>query len=119
MAGQSLAGRSVLVVEDEYVIALEMQRALADEGAEILGPVASVQGALELIDRCSRVDVAILDINLHGEPAYPVAKELRRKGVPFVFTTGYGAASVPKEFSTVRLIEKPIDPQQIARTLLS
>ena len=59
-----------------------------------------------------------LDINLHGESAYPVAKSLQRKGVPFVFTTGYGRSSVDKEFSGVRTFEKPVDPETIARALL-
>ena len=67
MSTRSLAGQRVLVVEDEYVIALEVGRALEDEGAEVVGPVASVSAALELIERTDRLDIAILDINLHGE----------------------------------------------------
>jgi two-component SAPR family response regulator len=116
---QCLAGRRILVVEDEYLIALDMGRALEEQGAEVVGPVASVSGALELIESSGRLDIAVLDINLHGEPAYPVAKSLQSKGVPFVFTTGYGASSVSREFADIRMFEKPVDPAKLAEALLS
>ena len=119
MAAQRLAGRRVLVVEDEYLIALEVERALQEHGAEVVGPVASVHGALDLSEHSGRLDLAVLDINLHGEAAYPVAESLQSKGIPFVFTTGYDNASISRKFAHVMLLEKPIDPDRIALALLS
>ena len=118
MSLQSLLHPRVLVVEDEYLIALEVERALEEEGAEVIGPVASVQATLDLIEQSGHLDAAVLDINLHGEDAYPIAESLQRKGVPFVFTTGYGAATISKQFAGVRLFEKPVDPKKIVLALL-
>ena len=83
-----LFGRSVLVVEDEALIAWDLESTLNAAGLYVLGPVASVQAALALL-RTSRPDAAILDVNLQGELVTPVARELRNMNVPFVLSTAY------------------------------
>ena len=81
-----LFGRSVLVVEDEALVAWDLESTLTAAGLKVLGPVASVQAALDLL-RNNRPDAAILDVNLQGELVTPVARELRNMKVPFVLST--------------------------------
>lgn len=76
----------VLVVEDEMLIALDLQLKLEDAGHRVLGPVGAVDKALSLLDG-ARPDVVLLDLNLRGELATPVAQRLRSLGVPFIMTS--------------------------------
>lgn len=78
----------VLVVEDEYVIADALCRDLKSMGVRVLGPVPSVDGALDLLDEAA-LDGAILDVKLGDDKVYPVAGALASRSVPFVFWTGY------------------------------
>ena len=97
----------VLVVEDEWLVAEELHSELAEAGAVIIGPVAGLQDALEVIRQEARIDGAILDINLQGELVFPVADLLIERGVPFVFTTGYDKSVIPTRFERVVRCEKP------------
>jgi hypothetical protein len=83
----------------------------------VVGPVASVNGALDLIAETERLDGAVLDVNLQGEMAYPIADALVARGVPFVFATGYDEASIPPRYAHIRRCEKPVDPAKIAKAL--
>lgn len=82
----ALAGRRVLVVEDDYLLALELVLTVEDAGGEVVGPALSVAEALELLDPSPCV--ASLDVQLGQETSSPIADELARRGVPFVFVTG-------------------------------
>ena len=104
----SLQGRRVLVVEDEYLIAEDLREQLLSCGAEVLGPVASVNDALALLEDGAAPDLAILDIGLGGEKVYPVADALRVRGIPFVFATGYDAWIIPDGYADVPRTEKPV-----------
>ena len=115
---QSMAGRRVLLVEDEYFIADDLVRLFEANGAEVIGPVATVDGALDLIAATDRLGGAVLDVNLQGEMAYPVADALVARGVPFVFATGYDEASIPASYAHITRCEKPVDPEKIAQALL-
>ena len=89
-------GRCLLLVEDEYIIADDLALSLEQLGFEVVGPAGSVQEALDLVRRNGdRLDGAVLDINLRGERAYPIADALSDRGVPFVFTTGYDTPVIP------------------------
>ena len=112
-------GRRVLVVEDEYFIADEMRDAFEKAGAEVLGPVPTVEAALDLLSRTSALDGAVLDINLVGEVGYPVAEALMRRGVPFVFATGYDGAVIPTTYDAVARFEKPVEVTRLAKALFS
>lgn len=114
---QGLSGRRVLVVEDEYFIADDIARALDRLGAEVVGPVPDRDEALALLHSGERIDLAVLDINLHGEAVHPVADALQDRGVPFVFATGYDAAAVPAAYQDVPRWEKPFDPRDLAKAL--
>ena len=111
-----VAVHRVLLVEDEYLLAARV----ADEfglGVEAVGPAASVEQALELIEHGGHLDAAVLDINLRGDVVYPVADALRARGVPFVFVTGYEQQPIPEEYRNVVRFRKPIDPARVLRTL--
>jgi two-component SAPR family response regulator len=89
------ASASVLVVEDEFLVALDVEAILSRNGHAVLGPVGSVSKALELLER-ERPGVAILDINLRGEMIYPVAERLKELGVPFVLSSAYNSNEFDK-----------------------
>ena len=114
----SVRGRRVLVVEDEYILAEDLREELEQQGAEVMGPVASVADALELVDAEPAPEMAILDINLQGELVYPVADALRARGIPLIFTTGYDAQAIPKAYSDVPRVEKPVEVRQATSKLI-
>src|SRR6516164_2815923 len=89
-----ISAKRVLVVEDEYLVAMDMSAYLEAAGAHVVGPASNVNAALEVLER-TELDGAILDVNLRGEMAYPIADALTARGIPFVFTTGYDARTVP------------------------
>jgi CheY-like chemotaxis protein len=84
----SLAGRRILLVEDDYFIMDAMTSALESNGVTVVGPAARVEDALQLIDAAGHIDGAVIDINLNGDLAYPVADALASRGVPLIFATG-------------------------------
>lgn len=103
------AGRKLLVVEDDYLIVEALTAALEDRGAEVAGAAGSIDNAIELVHTMPRIDGALLDVNLRGEMVFPVADALRRRGVPFVFTTGYDRSAIPERFRQVDCCEKPVE----------
>ena len=117
MADRSLDRRRILVVEDEYLLAVEIALELEDKGAVVLGPAPSVEQALALLDDGPLPDGAILDVNLGGEPVFTVADALIGHGVPLVFTTGYDAAALPERFARVPRCEKPINIGRVTAAL--
>jgi len=117
MVEHLLRGRRILVVEDEYFLADDVRDMLADAGAEVLGPAASVDEATALIARDDRFDAAVLDVNLRGDLVFSVADRLRDRGIPFAFVTGYDYSSVPDRFADVWRLEKPLQPSKVADML--
>ena len=113
-----LAGLRVLVVEDDYFIADEICTTLRDGGAEVLGPSPDLEHGLEVV-RKERLDCAVLDINLHGDLAFSLASELRKRGTPSIFATGYDQSVLPGAFSDSVRLEKPIDLHELLRAVRS
>jgi CheY-like chemotaxis protein len=104
-----LDGLRLLLVEDEFVLALGITDVLVDAGADVLGPVGSVSDALSLVEQIPEIDAAVLDVNLAGETIYPVADALKSRGVPFLFATANERAQLPERFADVPLCRKPFD----------
>ena len=105
----------VLVVEDEAIIAMSIEDALAYEGYEVIGPAGSVETALSLLKYSAPVNVALLDVNLRGETVYPVAEELAGRSIPFAFTSGYGEEGIDSRFADRLVIPKPVDEARLIR----
>ena len=99
---------TVLVVDDEPLIALDIAEGLDRAGYKVLGPANSVAQARTLLSQ-SRCAAAVLDVNLGQETSVPLAKELRRLGIPFIAVSGYSATQLPDEFEGVPLIGKPMN----------
>jgi CheY-like chemotaxis protein len=112
--GACLKGLKILVVEDEFLVALEVEEALEHLGCNIVGPFARLDKAVEAAQR-SPLDGAILDINLNGEMVYPLAELLERLSIPFVFITGYTASDLPERFRAFRRLTKPLDVNALRR----
>lgn len=102
----NFSGIKVLVVEDEGGIALLLEDMLEELGCEVAASVAHANKADE-VARAVSAHVALLDVNLDGKPVYPVARVLRDRGIPVVFSTGYGVGGLPAEFSECPVIGKP------------
>lgn len=107
-----IAGRRLLVVEDEPLIGLELAAMLEEAGAEVIGPIGSVEEAVALIN-AERFDAAFLDGNLRGHTVEEVASSLTRAATPFVFVSGYGRESLPSGFAHVKLVAKPFSLEQV------
>ncbi|HYI06219.1 MAG TPA: response regulator [Reyranella sp.] len=113
----ALRGRRILIVEDEYIVALDLAQSFEQIGAAVVGPVGSVASALALLSEETALDMAVLDINLGREKVFLVADALRARGLPFVFASGYDASSIPGAYRDVPRFEKPIDINALAREL--
>ena len=108
----TLMGKRVLVVEDDYLLATDICRALNDLGATVLGPAPTPFYALSLLGRRG-VDTAVLDIRLHNSDVFEVADELLRRGVPMVFATAYGGGAIPARFRAIPQLDKPLDHSKL------
>lgn len=117
MTDALLRERHILVVEDDFLLASELCRALEQAGATIVGPVPDLPAALDLIASAPVVQGAILDVNLRGQMVFPAADMLIERNLPFLFATGYDQAVIPPRFCHVLRLEKPIAPPEAVRAL--
>ena len=105
-AASFLNGKTILLVEDEFLLALQLEELLQSRGGTVLGPFGQLDDAMQAAQR-EEFDFAILDVNLNGESVWPVAHKLREMDIPFVIATGGHVEPPPPEFKDVPLIEKP------------
>ncbi|CAO3411362.1 Two-component system regulatory protein [Azospirillum largimobile] len=117
MISNALTDLTILIVEDEPLIAMSLEDVLSDQGAICLGPVGSIDSALKII-ATNRFDIALLDINLRGQTIDPVADRLAAAGIPFIFTTGHGEDGLPKSHRHRPVIAKPYSDKAVIDTLL-
>jgi CheY-like chemotaxis protein len=103
-----LNGRKVLIVEDQYAVALDLCEGLDREGASVVGPVSSVEDALKMLESSGRPDVAVLDIKLQGGLVYPVADRLEQLGVPYLFTSACEPDEIPEQYRCAPRFDKPV-----------
>jgi len=113
---KKLSGMRVLVVEDEYFIAADVAKALEARGAEVVGPVGTLEDATRAVES-ERIDKAVLDMNLRGNMAYAIADRLEDAGISYVISTGYGADNLPERLRDKPRIEKPFDPETLAELI--
>lgn len=112
-----VSNRRILVVEDEYMLAMEMSSELSDAGAVVVGPAPTVDQAKMLIEVEDAIDGAILDVNLGGELVYPVADLLVQNSIPFVLVTGYEISALPPRFSAAPCVMKPVNIEEAVRAM--
>ncbi|MCW5771542.1 MAG: PAS domain S-box protein [Rhodospirillaceae bacterium] len=105
-AAASASARRILVVDDEPLIALDVVDALKGAGFAAVGPAANLGAALALI-AAEKIDAALLDANLGGQPVDEIAAALTRSNIPFAFMTGYGRDGLPQAFRQAPVIAKP------------
>jgi CheY-like chemotaxis protein len=112
----ALAGRRILIVEDEPLIALHDRDLLEEWGAEVLGPATSVATALAMIDS-EAPDAVMLDVSLRGQTSEPVAEAMLAAGVPFVVTTAYAASLLADPMKNATVLSKPVNERKLEKAL--
>lgn len=112
-----LAGKRILVVEDEAAIAMLLEDMLEDLGCTIVGPVGNLAEA-DALARADGIDLALLDVNVAGQPIYPVVRTLAERGVPFVFSTGYGSSGIDELYRGSPILPKPFRLNDLEQKLL-
>jgi CheY-like chemotaxis protein len=109
-------GRRVLLVEDELMIRMLLDGMVTDLGHTVVGEAGGIEDAMKLAKE-AEFDVAILDVNLNGQPITPVVEILIARGLPFVFATGYGARGVPEAYRANPTLQKPFQTEALAHAL--
>jgi CheY-like chemotaxis protein len=112
-----LRGLRVLIVEDEFFVAVEIEEILASFGCAVVGIAPDFGGALQAVGN-DGFDVAVLDINLNGQDAYPVVDMLVERRKPFLFATGYTANSLPEAYRRFLRVQKPVEPEPLRECLV-
>lgn len=111
-----LTGCRILVVEDEYLIAIEMERWLQEAGAVVAGPVSNAVQALALIEK-AKPDAAVLDVHLRDDLVYSVADQLSALGVPYLFATGEVRIAGLSDYRSHPVLGKPILDTEFVRAV--
>ena len=102
----------VLLVEDEELIAMLMEDLLEESGCRVAATAGRLDEALRMA-RSGDFDLAFIDLNLRGTPAWPLAELLRARGIPFAFVTGYGTADTARTYADVPVLQKPLDRKSV------
>jgi CheY-like chemotaxis protein len=116
ISAPDLAGRRVLLVEDESLIVMLFEDTLTEMGCEIAGVASRFDDAIRKASALN-FDVAILDVNLNNLRTFPIAEIIKSRNIPFVFATGYGATSIPEGLSGVPVLQKPFTAPELERGL--
>jgi DNA-binding response OmpR family regulator len=99
----------ILVTEDEFLVFLVLEDELRSEGYDVLGPFSSLPATREAL-ACEHVDLVLLDINMGGSMAWPIADELIERNIPFIFLSGYAGDALPECYRDIPRVAKPYDP---------
>ncbi len=112
-----LKGLKVFVVEDESLVAMQLEDMLMDFGCDLVGLAMRVNRAMDMLATVAEIDVAILDVNIGGDKVYPVAEALRARHIPIIFATGYGRAGVEPEWQSYEILQKPYTALEVGETI--
>lgn len=114
---RKLQGLRIFVVEDEALVALNLEDMLDELGCTVIGPAMRLGRAREMLDGGFEADAAILDVNIAGEPVFPIAEQLAGKGIPIIFATGYGQAGLPSTWHGNPILQKPYTMDEVSGSL--
>ena len=114
--GKTIAGKRVLVVEDELMIRMLLAGMLTDLGHTVTAEAGGLDEAV-VIAKKGDFDVAVLDVNLNGQPVTPVVEILVERGVPFIFASGYGHRGLPEAYRTIPTLQKPFQADALAQAI--
>lgn len=112
--GCCASAKRVLIVEDEPLVALDIEAALEAGGYKVAAIATSVREAFDALG-ASAIDLVLLDGNLRGHPVDDVADALRDRAIPFLFVSGYGRESLPTDFTDIPILQKPFDHEQLVQ----
>lgn len=110
-------GHSILIMEDDYLQAADLEGLVRSERGHPIGPAASLDEGLEIVRRAGRIDCAIVDINLRGQLVYPLVERLQRRSTPIIFVSGYDRSAIPARFADIPLCQKPVQMQELRELL--
>jgi PAS domain S-box-containing protein len=113
---RTLQGKRILIIEDEPLVAMELESNLTAAGCEVIGPAATLERAKPLVEG-TNCDAALLDVNLAGQPVDELATLLTKKNCPFAFVTGYGREALPHGFRGAVVLAKPFRADQLLATV--
>ncbi|MGE0748052.1 MAG: response regulator [Rhodospirillales bacterium] len=109
-------GMRILIAEDEALVAMMIEDIVIDLGCAVIGPAGTVARALSLIDS-EAPDGALVDLNLGGEHAGPIAAALKARNIPFIFVSGYGRTMADGANADVPIVSKPFDERDLRRAI--
>ncbi len=116
-ARKTAASPSILLLEDDLLLAMDMEEFLVSRGYEVIGPYGRVEDALEVLETVE-IDGAVVDLNLHGKLSFPVIERLRCRSVPVIVCSGYAELpELKQKLSGLPLLPKPWNPQRLERLL--
>ena len=114
--GKVVAGRRVLIVEDELMIRMLLEGMLTDLGHSVAAEAGGLDEAISLAKQ-AEFDLAVLDVNLNGTPVTPVVEILVERGVPFIFASGYGQRGLPEAYRTAPILQKPFQADALEEAI--
>lgn len=117
MPERSAACIHILVVEDEPLLAMDLEAVLVDAGFVVIGPAANLEDGLQRLRHGAVVDVAVLDIALHSSFSFPIADALEDRGVPFLFVSAHAPEILPERHRRRRIVQKPYQPERLIADL--
>jgi len=118
MAEGALAGKRILLVEDEFFVAMALEELLRSLGCHVVGPSGELDEAVGLAG-AEALDAAVLDVDLRGRAVFPVAEVLAERGIGFVLATGHEADALPESFRDVPRLRKPFQAREIQSALVA
>lgn len=118
MASTALSGRSILLLEDELIVSLDLEMTLEGSGATVLGPFDKLEDGMNFLENAPGIDAAILDVDLNGKEVFPIAEILQDRGIPFLFHTGHGSREeLSRRFDGAPVFIKPVLPERLVTKL--
>ncbi|WP_106640560.1 response regulator [Allosphingosinicella vermicomposti] len=106
----------VLIVEDEMLVAMNIEDMLTDIGYEVAGIANRLDAGIDLA-RTANFDIAMLDVNLAGDLSFPIADILEERGIPYLFATGYGRKGVKEDYGAAPVLQKPFRARDLEEAI--